>query len=195
MGHAIRRKEMLRHEHKEHILSSLSTGWYYSSKVSTNPYLGTTSSEDLQWSTYIQNIIIKSNSTLVFLQRNLKNCPEECRKLACISLVRSTLEYGSSVSDPSLQKDINCIEKSQRQAARFIKKDYRSREDGCVTTMLRDLELPSLQQWREFNKRLDLLCTHTDTDTLHNLTDSHLHVSFHIHTRPYQPPTHIYPYL
>ena len=87
-----------------------------------------------------------------FLRRNLKNCPEECRKLAYISLVRSTLEYGSSIWDPYLQKDINCIEKFQRQAARFIKKDYRSREDGCVTHMLRDLELPSLQQRREFNK-------------------------------------------
>ena len=30
MGHAIQRKEMLRHEHKEHIISSLSTGQYYS---------------------------------------------------------------------------------------------------------------------------------------------------------------------
>ena len=63
-------------------------------------------------------------------------------------MVRSTLEYGSSIWDQYLQKDINCIEKIQRQAARFIKKDYRSR----VTNMLRDLELPSLQQRREFNK-------------------------------------------
>ena len=86
-----------------------------------------------------------------FLRRK-KNCPEECRKFAYISLVRSTLEYGSSILDPYLQKDINYIEKIQRQAARFIKKDYRSREDGCVTNMLRDLELPSLQQRREFNK-------------------------------------------
>ena len=91
-------------------------------QVSTSPNLGITSSEDLQWSTHIQNIIKKSNSTLGFRRRNLKNCPEECRKLAYISLVRSIFEYGSSISDPYLQKDINCIEKSQRQAARFIKR-------------------------------------------------------------------------
>ena len=60
---------------------------------------------------------------------------------------------------PYLQKDINCIEKIQRQAARFIKRDYRSREEGCVTNMLRDLELPSLQQRREFNKLVFLFKT------------------------------------
>ena len=120
--------------------------------VTSNPYLGITLSEDLQWSTHIQNITKKANSTLGFLRRNLKNCPEECRKLAYISLVRSTLEYGSSIWDPYLQKDINSIEKVQRQAARFIKRDYKSREEGCVTNMLNDLDLPSLQQRREFNK-------------------------------------------
>ena len=102
--------------------------------------------------TWVPHYLKKSNSTLGFLRRNLKNCPEECRELAYISLVRSTLEYGSSIWDLYLQKDINCIEKIQRQAARFIKKDYRSREDGCLKNMLRDLELPSLQQRRKFNK-------------------------------------------
>ena len=80
-------------------------------QVSTNPYLGITLSGDLQWCTHIQNIVKKSNSTLGFLRRNLKKCPEECRKLAYIFLVRSTLEYGSSIWDPYLQKNINCIEK------------------------------------------------------------------------------------
>ena len=76
-------------------------------QVTSNRYLGITLSEDLQWSTHIQNITKKANSTLGFLHRNLKHCPEECRKLAYISLVRSTLEYGSSIWDPYLQKDIN----------------------------------------------------------------------------------------
>ena len=49
-------------------------------------------------------------------------------------------------------KDINSIEKVQSQAARLIKRDYKSREEGCVTNMLNDLDLPSLQQRREFNK-------------------------------------------
>ena len=96
----------------------------------------------------INNISKKANSTLGFIRRNQKNCPFECRKLAYISLVRSTLEYGSVVWDPY----INAIEKVQRQAARFITKDYKSREPGCVTSMLDRLNLPTLQQRREIDR-------------------------------------------
>ena len=51
-----------------------------------------------------------------------------------------------------LGQDINSIEKVQHQATRFIKRDYKSCEEGCVKNMLNDLDLPSLQQRREFNK-------------------------------------------
>ena len=44
----------------------------------------------------------------------------------------------------------------QRQAARFIQKDYRSREPGCVTRMLDELNLPTLESRRR-NQRLQLL--------------------------------------
>ena len=121
-------------------------------QVSSNPYLGITISEGLQWSTHINNICKKANSTLGFLRRNLKNCPHECRKLAYTTLVCSILEYGSSAWDPHLQKDIDSLEKIQRQGARFILNDYKSWDDGCVTRMLQDLELPTLQHRREFNR-------------------------------------------
>ena len=61
-----------------------------------------------------------------------------------ISLVRSTLECGSSLWDPYLLKDIISIKKVQRQGSIFIKRDYKTREEGCVTQMLYDLDLPSL---------------------------------------------------
>ena len=44
-------------------------------QVTSNPYLGITLSEDLQWST-IFKMSPKKHSTLEFLPRNLKNCPE-----------------------------------------------------------------------------------------------------------------------
>ena len=89
---------------------------------------------------------------LGFLRQNLGNCPAECRKLAYIALIRSRLEYGATVWDPHLQKDIDLLERIQRQAARFIKRDYQSREAGCVTKMLHDLKLLPLQKRREHQR-------------------------------------------
>jgi hypothetical protein len=98
-------------------------------QVDSNPYFGLQISEDLKWSTHISNITKKANSTIGFLRRNLQRCPKECRKNAYISLVRSVLEYGAIIWDPYQKNDIEKLEKIQRRA-RFINKDYRSREEG-----------------------------------------------------------------
>ena len=55
-----------------------------------------------------------------------------------------------------LKKDIDRLERIQRQAARFITRDYFSRDPGCVTKMLKDLNLPTLQERRR-NLRLSFL--------------------------------------
>ena len=128
-------------------------------QVNTNPYLGLIVSENLTLGTHtlsINNIFKKANSTLGFLKRNLKNCSLDCSKLAYITLVRSTLEYGSVTWDPYLVKDINSIEKIQRQAARFIARDYISRENGSIQRMLEKLNLDTLQQRRK-NARIVFL--------------------------------------
>lgn len=125
-------------------------------QVDSNPYLGVMISDDLQWKTHITKITKKANSTLGFLRRNLKYCPKDCKRLAYISLVRSTLEYGSCVWDPYYQQDINSLEKIQRLAARFINNDYKSYSDGCVSTMLKDLKLPPLEQ-RRLESRLVIM--------------------------------------
>jgi hypothetical protein len=118
-------------------------------QVQDNPYLGITISEDLKFNKHINKITNKASSTLGFLKRNLKHCPSSCRKTAYLSLVRSTLEYSSIVWDPYLQGDINKLEKVQRKAARFISGDYKSREEGCITRILKQLELPTLQERRQ----------------------------------------------
>ena len=66
----------------------------------------------------------------------------ECKKLGYISLVRSNLEYAASIWDPYLQGDIDRLEKVQRRAARFISGNYTSREEGFMTDLLKQLELP-----------------------------------------------------
>ena len=98
-------------------------------QVSENPYLGVLLSEDLGWSKHIAKTASKASSALGFVRRNLKHCPESCRKTAYIALVRSVLEYGAVVWDPYLQKDIDKLERIQRIGARFITGDYRSRND------------------------------------------------------------------
>jgi hypothetical protein len=64
-------------------------------------------SDDLKWSTRINNICNKGISTLVFL----RHCSEQCRKQAYISLVRSTLKYGPTIWDSYAKGDIDQIER------------------------------------------------------------------------------------
>ena len=115
-------------------------------QVRDNPYLGITISDNLKWRTHINNICKKANSTLGSLRRNLHHCPQPCRKNAYLALVRSKVEYGSIIWDTYLQTDIDRLERVQRSAARFITVDYRSRQEGCITKMLQDLDLPTLQE-------------------------------------------------
>jgi hypothetical protein len=118
-------------------------------QVKTNPYLGHNISDDLKWSSHISKITSKASCTLGFLRRNLRECPQECKKLAYLGMVRSTLEYGCLIWDPYTDKNIDKLESIQKRAARFINHDYKSRESGCVTNMLKDLELKPLQERRK----------------------------------------------
>lgn len=123
--------------------------------VTENPYLGILLSHDLKWSAHISNISKKASSTLGFLRRNLRRCPASCRKQAYLALVRPLMEYGATVWDPYLQKDIDCLEKIQRRAARFISGDYKSASPGSVTKLLEKTGLQTLQKRRQ-NQRLTM---------------------------------------
>ena len=124
-----------------------------SSQVRLFVDLGITLTEDLEWNSQITKTTKKANSTLAFLRRNLQSFPLDCRKSAYTTLVRSLLDYGSIIWDPYLKQDIGKLERVQRQAARFITGDYKTREEGCVIArMLETLEPASLEQRRSFNR-------------------------------------------
>ncbi|KAK7103646.1 hypothetical protein V1264_018511 [Littorina saxatilis] len=125
-------------------------------KVNSNPYLGVTFTDDLSWTTHINKIVKKANSTLGLLRRNLRSCPQSCRRTAYVSLIRSTLEYSCLVWDPYKQGDIDSLENVQKRAARFITQNYRDRNPGCVSEMLSRLQLPPLQERRK-QQRLTFL--------------------------------------
>ena len=121
--------------------------------VQNNPYLGLIVSDDLKWNTHITSISKKASSMLGFLRRNLKHCNLSCRKNAYISLVRSTLEYGAIIWDPFQQMNIDKLERIQNRAIRFISNNYKDREPGTITNLLRENHIPLLKDRRK-NLRL-----------------------------------------
>jgi hypothetical protein len=103
-------------------------------------YLGLQIAEDLKWKEHINNTCKQASSTLGFLRRNLQHCPRECiLRTAYIALVRSIMEYGSIIWVPYTNQEITKLESIQRRGVRFIAKDYKSREEGCMTKMLNEL--------------------------------------------------------
>ena len=141
--------------YKCHILSIKNkTQFFYSLNnetleyVTTNPYLGITTSNDLNWHSNLSTITKKANSTFGFLRRNIRRCPINSKRTACIAPVRAVLEYGAIVWDPYHRGDIDKSVQIQHSAARFVTGDYRSRHPGSVTTMLTNLNLDTLDNRR-----------------------------------------------
>ena len=91
--------------------------------VMQHKYLGIELDRKLTWNEHISAITGKVNFSLGFLRRNLNNCPEQIKTQVYYSLVRPQLEYACSVWDPHThKKNIQSIEKVQRRAAHFVKK-------------------------------------------------------------------------
>ena len=109
-------------------------------------YLGVQITDELSWSPHISTLASKANSKIGFLWRNVRQCPAKLREQAYFTLVRSILEYSTSVWNPHLKKDINKLEDVQRRAARFVKGD--SRWTSSVDAMIEDLGWDSLADRR-----------------------------------------------
>ena len=63
-------------------------------------WLGVTISNDLSWSTHVDNITKKSNHILNFCEKNLQYRPKQPKEVAYFAMMRSTLKYSSAVWDP-----------------------------------------------------------------------------------------------
>ena len=100
----------------------------------------------LSWSNHISQVSVKANQKLGFIKRNLKGSPQELKRLAYITLVRSGMEYASPVWDPSTTKDQDALERVQRRAARWITSSYD--RTTSVTKLLRQLNLEPLDKRR-----------------------------------------------
>jgi len=110
-------------------------------------YLGLNIQSNLKWNTHIDSVCKRANSTIAFLQRNIKRCPTNIKAQCYIQLVRPAAEYASSVWSPPTKAGINKIEAIQRRAARFVMGDYR--RTSSVTAMIKNLQWQSLEARRK----------------------------------------------
>ena len=127
--------------------------------VDTVKYLGVTISSNMTWNTHINNITSKAQKLLGFLRRNLQIKNEQTKSMAYKSLVRSNLEYCSTIWSPHTKKQKSEIEKVQLRAARYT--TGRFHNTSSVTSMLDHLEWNSLETRRNIAKVTMLYkCTH-----------------------------------
>ena len=113
------------------------------------PYLGVEFSDTLKFNTHIDIISNRASSILGFLKRNLRNCPMKVKEKAYQSLVRSKLEYASTIWNPHQKTQIKYLERVQRNAARWVtNQPYSHSNPTSVTEILNKLQWPSLQQRR-----------------------------------------------
>ena len=93
-------------------------------QVTSTKYLGVTIDKSLRWNEHISRITSKANTVRGFLQRNLKKCSIETQSLCYKSLVQPILEYACVVWSPYFKNNINKLEMTQLQAARFAMNNY-----------------------------------------------------------------------
>ena len=107
-----------------------------------------TISQDLNWNKHINNITGKANRTLRFIKRNVKTKNESIKELAYKTLVRTQVEYATTIWIPYTKQNTQKIEMVQRRAARYVKNNYSTYDS--VSTMLDNLGWQSLE-----NRRID----------------------------------------
>lgn len=122
------------------------------SSVSTYKYLGVHITSNLSWQTHIEYIANNANRMLGFLRRNFSLAPISLKLLLYNTLVRSKIEYASSVWDPHINSLVLILESIQNRSARFILSNY-SRL-ASVSQMKQTLNLPDLS----IRRRISRLC-------------------------------------
>ena len=118
--------------------------------TNSHPYLGVCITNNLSWSTHINNITSSANRSLGFIRRNLYSCSKPIKQTAYMALVRPLLEYSSTVWDPNQKELINKIEMIQKRAARFTTNTYN--RTTSITALIKDLEWDTLQNRRTANR-------------------------------------------
>ena len=150
MGHGIPFAKVQRAERNKiahpHQIQLSTKGHILELQDSTNTLVLTYSHHYHGKKTHIDRISKKANSMLGFLRRNLRSCKEDTKANAYFNMVRSNLEYCSSVWNPHHNDQVHKVEMVQRRAARFTTNRYRN--TSSVSSMLNHLQRESLEARR-----------------------------------------------
>jgi len=87
-------------------------------------YLGVTLQSDLKWSKHIRDITVKANSTLGLLKQNIRVSSAKLKEQDYLILVRSQLEYTSTVWSPWLVANKLALQKIQHRAVYYVCNTY-----------------------------------------------------------------------
>ena len=106
--------------------------------------LGVTFDPQLKFSTHIKEKVNKAYARLGIIKRNFNYMSPDVFCLLYKAMIRSHLEYASSVWNPHCKEDIEILEKVQRRATKLVKTiKHLSYEDRLKT-----LKLPTLKYRR-----------------------------------------------
>ena len=89
-------------------------------------FLGVDLQSNLSCMNHISRITKKSNNMLGFLRRNLRQASEETKAQAYFTMVRSNLDYCSTIWSPYQRDPKYQIKMVQRRYARFVTNRYRN---------------------------------------------------------------------
>ena len=110
-------------------------------------YLGVVIDQHLIWNEYIKQLcrLLVNPPELMhsYIHINLYQFPPTIKCNIYKAMVRPIMEYASTVWDPHTCVNINRLEAVQRSAARKCYTDFS--RFSSVSTMLTDLDLPTLQ--------------------------------------------------
>lgn len=118
--------------------------------VNSYKYLGVHITTNLNWTTHIEYIIINANRMLGYLRRNFFNAPHGLKLLLYKTLIRSKLEYATTVWDPTYNNLVTSLELVQNNSVRFILSNYN--RTASISTMKTSLALPSLASRRKVSR-------------------------------------------
>ena len=79
-------------------------------------YLGVELQSSMSWNRHMEQAVKKANSTLGFLRRNLRISNEQTKSAAYFSMVRSIIEYCSTVWSPHTKEYVGKVEMVQQRS-------------------------------------------------------------------------------